>query len=91
MVDFHNHILPRIDDGSQSDSQSLKKLELFAELGVEKIIASTHIYKELHPNTPKIIQTAYVNDFAICLLLNFIYEYCFNNSIKIQCLYIQIQ
>ena len=59
MVDFHNHILPGIDDGSQSVSQSLKMLELFAELGVEKIIASPHIYKELYPNTPKTIQTAY--------------------------------
>ena len=57
MVDFHNHILPGIDDGSQSVSQSLKMLELFAELGVEKIIASPHIYKELYPNTPKTIHT----------------------------------
>ncbi|MFL2626338.1 MAG: CpsB/CapC family capsule biosynthesis tyrosine phosphatase, partial [Flavobacteriaceae bacterium] len=31
MVDFHNHILPGIDDGSQSIAQSLMMLDLYQD------------------------------------------------------------
>lgn len=59
LVDFHNHILPAIDDGSQSLEQSLKMLNCFEALGIEKVLASPHIYQGLYPNTPKTIQAAY--------------------------------
>ena len=55
MVDFHNHILPGIDDGSKSIDQSLKMLDIYNELGVKSVIASPHIYKDLYPNTPESI------------------------------------
>ena len=59
LVDFHNHILPAIDDGSQSTEQSLKMLKSYEALGIEKVLASPHIYHGLYPNTPKTIQTAF--------------------------------
>ena len=59
LVDFHNHILPAIDDGSQSLEQSLKMLKCYEALGIEKVLASPHIYQGLYPNTPKTIQAAY--------------------------------
>ena len=59
LVDFHNHILPAIDDGSQSLEQSLKMLKCYETLEIEKVLASPHVYQELYPNTPKTIQSAY--------------------------------
>lgn len=59
LVDFHNHILPAIDDGSRSLEQSLKMLKCYEALGIEKVLASPHIYQGLYPNTPKTIQAAY--------------------------------
>ena len=45
IIDFHNHILPGIDDGSQSLEESLKMLDMYAILGIEKVMASPHIYR----------------------------------------------
>ena len=59
MVDFHNHILPGIDDGSKSIAQSLKMLDIYHDLGVEAVIASPHIYKDLYPNTPENISKSF--------------------------------
>jgi protein-tyrosine phosphatase len=47
LVDFHNHLLPGIDDGSKSIEQSQEMLNIYNELGIEKIIASPHVFKEL--------------------------------------------
>ncbi len=59
MVDFHNHILPGIDDGSESIEQSLRMLDIYNDLGVKSVIASPHIYKDLYPNTPESISKSY--------------------------------
>jgi protein-tyrosine phosphatase len=59
LVDFHNHLLPGIDDGSKSIEQSLEMLKIYNELEIEKIIASPHIFKDLYPNTPKTIKKSY--------------------------------
>jgi protein-tyrosine phosphatase len=58
-VDFHNHILPGIDDGAQNVSQSLDLLREFKNIGIEKIIATPHIIGEYYPNTPESIKASY--------------------------------
>lgn len=58
-VDFHNHFLPGIDDGSKSIEQSLEMLNIYNELGIEKLIATPHVFKDLYPNTPKKIKKSY--------------------------------
>jgi protein-tyrosine phosphatase len=58
-VDFHNHLLPGIDDGSKSIEQSLEMFKIYNELGIEKVIASPHIFKDLYPNTPKTIKKSF--------------------------------
>lgn len=42
MIDFHSHILPGIDDGSQNIEQSKKILSEASELGFNKIISTSH-------------------------------------------------
>ncbi len=58
-VDIHNHLLPGIDDGSKSVAQSLEMIDLYANLGVKKIISTPHIYKDLYPNTKSTIENAF--------------------------------
>lgn len=42
MIDIHSHILPGVDDGSQSMEESLELLAMAAESGVDTIVATPH-------------------------------------------------
>ena len=44
MIDFHCHILPNIDDGSQSVDMSLAMLEESANQGIDTMVATPHFY-----------------------------------------------
>ncbi len=59
IIDFHNHILPGIDDGSKSAEESLEMLDMYEVLGMKKIFASPHIYKDLYPNTTEEINNSF--------------------------------
>ena len=45
-VDFHTHILPGIDDGSQSESQSYRMLKMEKSNGVAIVVATPHFYPD---------------------------------------------
>lgn len=47
-VDIHSHLIPGIDDGSSSISESLELVKELKNLGFEKIITTPHI----HPRYP---------------------------------------
>ncbi len=55
-VDVHSHLIPGIDDGSQSMAESLLLLQGMKELGYEKVITTPHIMKDSYCNTPDIIR-----------------------------------
>lgn len=44
MIDFHSHILPKIDDGSKSVKESLQMIEMLSNQGVTTAIATPHFY-----------------------------------------------
>ena len=44
MIDFHSHVLPAIDDGSQSVEESLEMLRALKSQGVDTVIATSHFY-----------------------------------------------
>lgn len=46
MIDFHTHILPGMDDGSQSVPESVSLLRLEAKQGVDLIMLTPHFYAE---------------------------------------------
>lgn len=46
MIDFHTHILPGIDDGSRSVSQSLSMLREEARQNVDAVFLTPHFYAE---------------------------------------------
>lgn len=46
IIDFHSHILPGIDDGSQNTETSVQMLESLAAQGVTVIIATPHFHAD---------------------------------------------
>ncbi len=56
-VDLHSHLIPGIDDGSQSMEESLSLLKDMEALGYEKVITTPHIMSDAYKNTPKIIKS----------------------------------
>lgn len=45
-VDFHSHILPKMDDGSKSTEESLEMIRQLAAQGVDVIGATPHFYPD---------------------------------------------
>jgi tyrosine-protein phosphatase YwqE len=56
-VDMHSHLIPGIDDGSQSMDQTIALLAKFQSLGYKKVITTPHIMSDSYPNTPEIIRS----------------------------------
>lgn len=51
MIDFHSHILPKIDDGSSSINESLEMLTFTKQQGISHIVATPHFYaSETNPS-----------------------------------------
>ena len=44
MIDLHTHILPKMDDGSQSPEETEKLLEMLCSQGVTELAATPHFY-----------------------------------------------
>lgn len=44
MIDFHSHILPKMDDGSKSVEESLNMLRILKSQGIHKVVATPHFY-----------------------------------------------
>lgn len=55
-VDMHSHILPGIDDGSDSLEQSLDLVRAMKQLGYRKLIMTPHVMSDFYKNTPEIIR-----------------------------------
>lgn len=55
-VDMHSHLIPGIDDGSQSDEQSLEMIKRLDELGFKKLITTPHIMSGGYDNNTLIIR-----------------------------------
>lgn len=55
MVDMHSHLIPGIDDGSESMDHTIGMLLRFKELGYKKLITTPHIMSDHYKNTPEII------------------------------------
>ncbi|WP_143962852.1 tyrosine-protein phosphatase [Litoribacter populi] len=56
-VDMHSHLIPGIDDGSQSMEESINMIGRMVKLGIKKIITTPHIMTEFYKNTPGTILT----------------------------------
>ena len=48
LVDFHSHILPGADHGSDSIDTTLFQLNSAMACGIDRIIATPHFYPNIH-------------------------------------------
>lgn len=55
-ADMHSHLIPGIDDGSQSMDETIAMLAKFESLGYKKVVTTPHIMSDSFPNTPEIIR-----------------------------------
>ena len=46
IVDFHTHILPKVDDGSRSMEETLDMLRMEAAQGIRQVVATPHFYAQ---------------------------------------------
>ncbi len=49
-VDYHSHLLPRMDDGVRTIDEALQTLQFYEEQGVEAVWITPHIMEDM-PNT----------------------------------------
>ena len=47
IIDFHTHILPKVDDGSKSSEESLAMLQAEWKQGVKELVLTPHFYPQL--------------------------------------------
>lgn len=59
-ADMHSHLVPGIDDGSQSLEDSIHFVRQLASLGIKKFITTPHIHGEMYDNDTHKVQ----NHFA---------------------------
>ena len=84
-ADWHCHLLAGIDDGSQSNEQTLAMLKQYVTLGIKKIIATPHIHSDYFKNTAQTIQKAHqiatsiIDEHQLPLTLDFAAEYFAND------------
>lgn len=43
MIDFHNHLIPGVDDGASDAAQSRAALEAFRAQGVDRVVCTPHV------------------------------------------------
>jgi protein-tyrosine phosphatase len=47
LLDFHNHVIPGVDDGAADDEQAAAALEAFSDQSIDTLIATPHINASL--------------------------------------------
>jgi tyrosine-protein phosphatase YwqE len=57
--DCHTHVIPGVDDGSRSTSESLEMLQLLIDTGVQTVVATPHIYPGRFDNEPEELSRAF--------------------------------
>jgi len=51
MIDFHSHVLPKLDDGSRSTKESVEMMRRAVSQGITAMVATPHFYADRE--TPK--------------------------------------
>lgn len=58
-LDIHNHLLPGIDDGSESLEDSINLIKGLQDIGIHHAIATPHIMAGVHPNSHDTIKPSF--------------------------------
>ena len=58
-TEVHCHILPGIDDGSPDVATSVELVRQMSDMGIRRIITTSHVTESTFENTPETIRKAY--------------------------------
>ena len=58
-TDVHCHILPGVDHGSQNVEQSIEMLRAERDMGITRVILTSHVTAETFENTPDTLRPAF--------------------------------
>lgn len=61
--DCHSHILPGVDDGSDSIETSIQMLRKMMEIGLKKVVLTPHINPDVYPETNETLIRNRFDDF----------------------------
>lgn len=59
MTDIHTHILPGVDDGVQTQEESVSSLQMLQNLGVKRIYLTPHVMADMTANSKESLQAQY--------------------------------
>jgi tyrosine-protein phosphatase YwqE len=59
VIDIHSHFLPGVDDGPRDDVQALALMAALAADGVERVVATPHLYQGHFDNSKVSIETGF--------------------------------
>ena len=65
-TDIHTHILPGVDDGSQSLATSLEMIRMARDNGTRRILLTPHYRGEYRKNTPEHLREVYAQLCSAC-------------------------
>ena len=57
-TDVHSHILPGVDHGAQNLSESLEMLRFQIDMGIKRVICTSHVTADTFENTPESLTAA---------------------------------
>lgn len=57
--DVHSHIVPGVDDGSETLDQSLELIERLVNLGYSGAVLTPHIHSDIYPNSARTLVPAF--------------------------------
>lgn len=58
-TDMHSHIMPGVDHGSQSVEESIEMLKAEIDMGINRVILTSHTTAETFENTPETLAEGY--------------------------------
>lgn len=67
-IDFHSHILPKMDDGAADTSESVKMLRTLADAGVDHVVLTPHFYRQ-NENIQKFLERRQASYERLCSAL----------------------
>ncbi len=87
-ADMHSHLIPGIDDGSQSIEESLDLIKKLYHLGYKKLITTPHVIGDKYNNTPETISSEFakletaVKNTGIPITLGYAGEYLIDDKFE---------
>lgn len=58
-TDVHCHILPGVDHGAKNIQNGIELLKADMDMGIDRVILTSHVTSETFENTPETLQTAF--------------------------------